>query len=837
MFKTYFLVALRVLQRNKAFSFLNILGLAVGVAASLLIFLVIRHEKSYDGYHSKKDRIYRVATTMVNRSNGEIASQRGTVPLGLDEVLRMDVPGLEKTAAAFKAAEAAQVYIRDAGATEERKFLQRDFYFVQPELFDIFDFTWLDGNAADLKYPGTVVLAENVANRFFGDWRKAVGKTIQLWSWHIPLRVCGVFKDLPGNTDLPLQMGPSTATFKDRNPDFYTSAAKWHFSVAGSDVFVLLRPGVAGSAGGVEHGGAGRAGGAERGGAGRGVAGVERSLDGIVKKYYGEERAEYLTRTRLLLQPLGEMHLDERFETFTGNSLSRSTLWSLGAIGVFLLLVACINFINLSTAQSVNRAKEIGVRKVLGSNRLQLLGQFLSETALITFLALIAGCVVAQLALPVLQDVMQKNISPDWFGSPALLLFILATGALIVLLAGFYPALVLSGFNAITAIKSKIGARSIGGISLRRGLVVIQFVIAQLLITGTIVVVRQMHFFRSRPLGFEKSAIALIDLPSDSLDRSRYNNFKTVLSRLPGVESASFCKDAPASKLRYERDWYYDNIPVKKDFKVAAQFGDADYLKTFNIGLVAGRPADTGRQEMVVNEAMVQHLHLRSPDQVLGKTIALDDTAWRFTVVGVIRDYHNRSLREAITPLVLTPARDNYFQIAVRMAPEKIKETMVQVQRTFTRTFPNYLYDCAWFDERIANFYQTEEVTGWLVRSFAFLAIFISCLGLYGLVTFMAVQKTKEVGIRKVLGAPVWSILYLFSKEFTILPGIAFLIAAPVGYYFMQQWLAGFYYHISLGWGVFALTLLISLVVAWGTVAYRAVRASLVNPVKSLRSE
>ena len=274
MFKTYFLVALRVLQRNKAFSFLNILGLAVGVAASLLIFLVIRHEKSYDDYHSKKDRIYRVVTTMVNRSNGEIASQRGTVPLGLDEVLRTDVPGLERTAVAFKANEGSQVYIRDAGAAEERKFLQRDCYFVQPELFDIFDFTWLDGNAADLKHPGTVVLAENVANRFFGDWRKAMGKTIQLWSWRFPLRVCGVFKDLPANTDLSLQMGPSAVTFKDRNPEIYTSASKWHFSVAGSDVFVLLRPGASA------------------------VAGVEKSLDGIVKKYYGEDRAEYLTRTR-----------------------------------------------------------------------------------------------------------------------------------------------------------------------------------------------------------------------------------------------------------------------------------------------------------------------------------------------------------------------------------------------------------------------------------------------------------------------------------------------------------------------------------------------------------
>lgn len=819
MFKTYFLVALRALRRNKAFSFINILGLAVGIAASLLIFLVIRFERSYDEYHAKKDRIYRVVTTMINRSNEEVSGYYGNVPLGLDDIIRPDIPGLEKTVAIIKSGDAAQIYIRDRDAAEEKKFLQRNIYFAQPEVFDIFDFSWLDGSAAGLKEPNTVVLAENVANRFFGSWQKAVGKTIQLWSFHIPLKVCGVFRDLPENTDLPLQVVPSVATFKAFYPDFYTWAGKWHFSGGGSAVFIL----VGHSLGQAE----------DR----RRLAGIEQGLAGIVKKYYGEEEGAYPTRTKLSLQPLANMHLDNRFETFKADALNKKTLWSLEAIGIFLLLVACINFINLSTAQSVNRAKEIGVRKVLGSNRLQLLRQLMAETALITLIALVLGCLLAQLTLPLLQGIMQKDIQANWLHSPALLVFLLLIGLGIVLLAGFYPAIVLSGFNAIDAIKSKISTRTIGGISLRRGLVVLQFVVAQLLITGTIVVVRQIHFFRTRPLGFEKAAVAMIDLPSDSTDKLRYDHLQTVLSRIPGVESSSLCGDAPASGFKHEREWYFDNGPVKKDFKVTTQFSDGDYLKTFNIGLVAGRAADTGRHEMMVNETLVRKLGLHSPGDIIGKTIAIDDTSWRFKVVGVIKDYNSRSLHEAIPPMVVAPERNNCNLVAVRLAPEKIKETIAQVQQAFIGVYPKYLFDCTWLDQRIAQFYQTEEVTAQLVKIFASLAIFISCLGLYGLVAFMAVQKTREVGIRKVLGAPVWSILYLFSKEFTILPGLAFLIAAPLASFFMQRWLQGFYYHISIGWEMFALTLGISLAVAWTTVAYKAIRAALVNPVKSLRTE
>jgi predicted permease len=811
MFRTFLLIALRGLRRQKAFSLLNILGLAVGVAASVLIFLVIRYETGYDSYQSKKDRVYRVVTNMVNRSNGEVVQQRGNAPLGLADVIRPEIPGVEKAAAVLKTVN-SQVYIGGKGSPDEKRFLQKNVFFAEPELFDLLDFQWLDGNATLLKDPFTVVLAESQANQYFGSWKAAVGKTIEFWSFRIPLRVVGVFHDLPGNTDLPLQLVPSYATIRAQYPDWFTDDDRWHFQVTASELFVLLSPGQS----------------RQR---------VEEGLTGIVTKYYNEDKGDYLTHTRLSLQPLPDLHLNEHYKTYSMDALSKKTLWSLGLIGLFLLVIACINFINLSTAQSVNRAKEIGVRKVLGSSRYQLLRQFLTETALITLLAVGFGCLLAQGALPFLQGVMGKDVEADWLRSPSLLFFLLLSGTGIVFLAGYYPALVQSDFNPIKALKSKINTRTIGGFSLRRGLVVVQFVMAQLLIVGTIVVVRQTLYFRNRPLGFDKAAVMMIGLPSDSTDKSRYEHLKTVLNSVPGVEASSLCREAPAGGIKHDYPWYYDNSPVKKDYTVSTQFGDGDYLKALNIGLAAGRAADTGRQELLVNETLVHKLGLRSLTEILGKTIALSDTSWRWTVVGVIKDYNSLSLREAIPPMVVAPDRNSYNYIAVRMAPGTVKETMVQVQQAFAGVYPNYLFESSWLDEQIAQFYQSEEVTATLVKVFASLALFISCLGLYGLVSFMTVQKTKEVGIRKVLGAPVWSILALFSREFTVLPGLAFLVAAPVGWMVMNFWLSGFYYHITLGWGEFGLTLLLSLVVAWGTVGYKAWKAASVNPVKSLRAE
>jgi ABC-type antimicrobial peptide transport system permease subunit len=368
--------------------------------------------------------------------------------------------------------------------------------------------------------------------------------------------------------------------------------------------------------------------------------------------------------------------------------------------------------------------------------------------------------------------------------------------------------------------------------------VVFQFVIAQLLVIGTIVVVKQMQYFRNRSLGFDKEGIALINLPSDSTMKTKYPYLKQRIQAVPGVQTTSLCSEAPLTPWSWQTDFYFDNNPVKQAFPITQQFGDSGYVNTFGLKLVAGRQpfySDTLR-EVMVNETAVKKLGFQSPAEIIGKTISFGNNI-RYPITGVLRDYNNRSLQVELKPIVFGGHYNIYEYLAVRVKPAGMSNTLAQVQHVFKEVYPTYLYDPYFLDERLEQFYKTEAATSQLFKMFAVLAIFISCLGLYGLVSFMAVQKTKEIGIRKVLGASVQNIVYLFSKEFTLLIVLAFAIAGPVGYYFMNEWLQGFYYHITIGWGVFAIAMIASVIIAWITVGYKAVKAALVNPIKSLKTE
>ncbi|HWK04981.1 MAG TPA: ABC transporter permease [Puia sp.] len=817
MFQNYFRIAFRTLWKKKTFAFLNILGLTVGIAASLLIFLVIHYETSYDAFQSRNDRIYRVVTTYTKHANGENAGYESAVPLPLPQAMRLDFPQFEKVAPVWNIG-GAQVHVPGKKGLEDEHIYKENegMYFTEPDLFVLFDYQWLEGSAAGLTEPNTVVLTQSLADTYFGSWKNAMGKTIQMWSFRVPFRVIGVFKDLPVNTDMQVRYGASYATFRNLNgPTAFTDPKQWGGVPWSSECFLLLSKGA--------H-----------------IEPLQAQLPRFVQKYFPVDKVQGTTVTSLSFEPLRTMHLDERWYTFKGDALTHKELWSLGLIGAFLLIVACINFINLATAQSVSRAKEIGVRKVLGSARAQILRQFLNETALITVLALVLGCLLTWASLPFFRDLMKKPLALDLLQSPAIILFLVITGVVVTLLAGFYPGAVLSGFNPIEAIKSRITAKQVGGISLRRGLVVLQFVIAQLLIIGTVVVIRQMQFFRSQPMGFEKKAVAMVELPSDSTDRLQYNYLKSQVLRIPGIAAASFCMDAPASWGAYNEEIYFDMEPVKKDFSVAVQLADTSYLNTFRISLLAGRlpyPLDSLR-EILINETLLKKLGLKSFGQAIGKTMALSQSRDRkYTIVGVMHDFSSKSLREQVSPLVLAYNPNAYNYIAFRMDPDRMKTVLPEVQKVFTHLYPYYMYDLNFLDERVESFYHTQLITSQLFKVFAFLAIFISCLGLYGLVSYMALQKTKEVGIRKVLGASIQHIVYLFSREFTLLIGIAFLISAPLAWFFMQRWLSDFYYHIHMGWEVFGLAIALSIIIAWLTVGYKAVRAAIANPVKSLRSE
>jgi putative ABC transport system permease protein len=815
MLSNFFKTAFRALWKKKSFSLLNIMGLAVGIAASLLIFLVVHNELSFDRYHKKSDRIYRIVTEKINRSNGEVKQHITGVSVLLPDGIRNDFPGLEKVGVVSALGE-AQLYVPTANnnVANEKRFKENEgLFFIEPGAFDMFDYTWLAGNSARLNEPNTCVLTRSLADKFFGSYTKAIGKTIQLWSYRIPLQVVGVFKDLPDNTDIPVRMGASFATVRKIIPQAFADPASWHGYQGQAQCFILLPKHVS-------------------------AASVQAQLPAFVKKYDidgGENGKE--TTTRLLLQPLKAVHLSNDYYTFKNDALHEKELWSLGLIGLFLLLVACINFINLATAQSVSRAKEVGVRKALGGNRSQLMNQFLQETGLITLFSLLIGCLLAWLTLPLLNNIVNRELSLNLFRHPAILLFLFITVVMVTMLAGFYPALVLSRFNPVIIFRNKLNVKIAGGISLRRALVVFQFAMAQLLVIGTIVVVKQMDFFRSRSLGFDTAGIVMVNLPSDSSLRVKYPLLKSTMLQIPGVQSASFCMDGPITGWSWNQSFYFDTNPTKQTFEISLQFGDTGYLSTFGISLVAGRvpfASDTIR-ELLVNETAVKRLGFSSSNEMIGKTISFDGRQ-HFPVVGVMKDYNSRSLHTQLQPLVFA-TQALYNWIALRIDKTNMPAVLKTVQKQFTGIYPTYLYDQLFIDETIERYYQTEAIAARLFKIFSFLAIFISCLGLYGLVSFMAVQKTKEVGIRKVLGASVQNIVFLFSREFTLLIGLAFIIAAPVGYYFMQKWLSDFYYHTSMGWGVFVLAIVSSVIIAWLTVGYKAIRAALANPVKSLKTE
>jgi ABC-type antimicrobial peptide transport system permease subunit len=612
-----------------------------------------------------------------------------------------------------------------------------------------------------------------------------------------------------------LQVVLSYATFREQHAKELADPTQWDNFSGASQCFFLL-------------------------GKGQRIESMNAMLPAFVATHFTPLFANSDTRDSCFFQPLKEMHFNSQLGRYGSRGWTYSELWSMGLIGIFLLAVACINFINLSTAQSLNRAKEVGVRKVLGSSRGQLLRGFLWETAILVLLALVVGCFLAQLALPPLRQLLERPVSLDVFSSPATLLFLLGTGLLVTFLAGSYPGMVLARFDPVTAFKSKINTKTVGGISLRRSLIVLQFAIAQLLIIGTLVIVRQMDFFRNRPMGFDRKAITLINLPPSQDHVRKGAWFKSQVLQLPGVISASLCNAPPSTSWTNTINFVFEHNPQPENFELMQRYADTSYLSVFHLGMVAGRTlnASDTTGEALFNETAVKSLGIRSPEAILGKSFTWNvGSPDRIKIIGVLRDFNSNSLREKIKPLVVLPFANFYGQLAVRLEPGQLKPTMARLQTLFTQTYPDQFFVAPFFDDQVVDFYNAEAIESTLFKTFAVLAIFISCLGLYGLVSFMVVQKTKEVGIRKVLGASVTGILYLFSREFVLLIGLAFLIAAPIGYYLMHGWLSGYYYHMEIGWGVFAFAILSSLVIALITVGAKAVKAALANPVKSLRTE
>lgn len=802
MIQNYFKTAWRNIRRHKAFSFLNIAGLSVGIASCILIFTVVKYELSYDTFQPNYDQIYHVVT-QTKTSDG--ISYTSGIPNPALEAIQLDFP--QTKTSALLSDFGSQVSIPSTNGVG-KKFLENEgFFFAGPDFFTIFHSDWLAGSPAELNNPNVTVLSESTASKYFGNWRDAIGKTLLIDNV-VLVKVTGIIKDSPKNSDFQLSVVSSLATAKASNGIFYYDSS-WHSITSNFQIFMLLPKAVSAST-------------------------IDKELITFSNKHYNNTPKKQVLN---FLQPLSEVHFDNRFENFGDHVTDRASLWTLSLIAIFILLMACINFINLSTAQAVNRSKEMGIRKVLGSTRKQLLGQVMGETFLMVFFATIIAIGIAALCIPFIKEIasIQGSIT---FLSSQIIVFILLLILLITLMAGIYPAFILSGFTPALALKNKITSATIGGISLRRGLVVLQFSISQVLIIGTIVAITQMSFIKNADLGFNKEAVLLFNTNADSAMQARQPSFKNKILQIPGVKNVSFSSDVPSSQNNWQTNFGFDHQP-NPEFSLDVKFADENYFSTYGLQMFAGRPyskSDTVN-EVVVNETLARKLNIKNPSDIIGKQIRYGGKGEWKNIVGVVKDFKTNSLKEDIKPLALAERRDQYNVTAVKLNTTNISKTRQAVENAWNEVFPEYAFTSSFFEDNINDFYKQDNQLAILYKIFACIAILISCIGLFGLVTFMAVQRKKEIGVRKVLGASVQNIVFLFSKEFTVLVVIGFLIAAPVGWLMMNQWLNNFVYRTNFSPWIFVLAILISIIIAWFAVGYKSIRAAIENPVKSLKSE
>ncbi|QDK77921.1 FtsX-like permease family protein [Spirosoma sp. KCTC 42546] len=794
MLTNYIKIAWRNLVRNKVYASINVLGLALSLTCGILIFTLVAYHYGVDRFHTNADRIYRV----VMETNHEGISHSSGVYSPLGRVIRDEQTFAEKTARVLSIGEAV-IGVTTAGKIDK---YHPDVAFAESDLFSILDFPLLQGDARTaLTAPNTAILTERMAQKFFGT-ANPMGKTFRFDN-RMDFTVTGVLRDLPANTDRREEIYLSFANAKQF--DDYFNEENWGNYSASLQVFTLLKPTTS-------------------------VATAEAALASVMKKYVTDASNKHNV---LKLQPIADMHLNTDYS----GRIDKTNLWVLSLIGFLLIVVACVNFINLATAQALKRAKEIGVRKVLGSRPAQLFWQFMAETGLISVLATLLALGVAGLALPLLSQLLQINLSLNLFSDFRLPLFLLLSTVLVTFLSGAYPGLVLAGFRPVLALSGRLAQRHIGGFPLRRVLVVGQLALSQLLIIGTIVITNQMRYARQADMGFTKEGVVMLPLPVQ--DNAKMSTLKSQFLQLAGVEKVSFCYQAPADLGINATTIRLAGRAEDEKFLIVTKDADEAYIPTFGLTLLAGRNivhSDT-TNEYVLNEVALKSLNLKSPQEAIGTIMYTSKGKRKGPIVGVMKDFHNGSFRQSIPPICIRANLGAYQACAIRLNTSTLRTSLPAMEKIWTATFPEFIYSYQFLDQRIANFYALDELMLTLLGVFALIAIFIGCLGLFGLVSFMVAQKTKEIGVRKVLGASVPSILWLFGQEFVRLTLVAIVIASPIAWYAMNQWLQGFTYKIDIAWWMFALSGLLALGIALLTVSFQSVKAALMNPVKSLRSE
>jgi putative ABC transport system permease protein len=814
MIRNYLKIAWRNLMKNKVFSFINIFGLSVGLTCCILISLYIYHETSYDKHHKNGDSIYQLGTTFIDQGVEEKGANTAA-PLG--RMLQQEYPEIEGSTRLLRLFRDDKTLFQLQEADRLRSFYETKGLLADSNFFQLIPYPFKEGNPQTaLTAPNSVVISEELAGRLFGS-QPSLDKLVRISSstnGDSTFRVTGVFSTpkAPSHIDANFFI-----SFRGGNMD---GMANDNPSLANNNMFstyVLLKEGASGK-------------------------GLEEKFPGFIQRHLSDDLKRMGKQRKYFMMPIASIHLSE-IGKGSDASGSKTTLFILGSIAVLTLLIACINFMNLSTANSAKRATEVGIRKVLGAQKQSLLQQFLGESMVMAAIALVIALLLTFLLLPVFEEVSGKSllISSEQKIVLGILFVILAiiTG----LVAGSYPALYLSSFKPIQVLKGKY-SNSLSAITFRKGLVVFQFVISIFLIIASVVIASQMKFMRLKDLGFQKDRQIIVPLRTATA-KENISAYRNEAANQAGISSIGAGMAYPG--IFHPQDWlmYPQGQTMNNSKSVYINMVDDAFLQTLGVKVLAGRlfskefAADT-LTRIVVNEETVKQFGFASPQAAVGKWLAFD---WQgeqhpFTIIGVVKNFHFKDLHENIEPFAFRLYNDagfNYF--VARAKDDNIKQSLSGLEATWKKINPNEPFEYSFLDLDFQKNYEAEERQASLINYFTIVAIIISCFGLFGLATFTAEQRTKEIGIRKVLGASVYGVVALLSKDFLKLVILAVIIASPLAWYGMNKWLQNFAYQTNIGWQVFAVTTCIALFIAFTTISFQAIKSAVANPVKSLRTE
>jgi len=815
MIKNYFKVAIRSLVKRKGYTLINVLGLATGMAVCLLIILFIESELGYDSFHERGKNIYRV---VLDRKYPGRATSYSMIPQSIGESIQHEYPEVKQSTRVFNFLGNGSFFIKIA----DKLFEEKNVLLADSNFFSVFTAKFLQGDPAmALKNPNTVVVNETTANKYFGSAANAINKSIA-GDNDTHYMITGVCKDWPGNTHFSFDLLISSVSFPFIKQPNYTG-----FS---AHTYLLLSPG-------------------------NNAAALEAKLPHIVDKYVSGAIAKNFNMSyeqfiaagngyHYYLQPLTKIHLISDLEGELKPNGSIKSVYIFSVIAIFILLIACINFINLSTARSVERAKEVGIRKTFGSLKRSLVVQFLLESVMVSLLSIVVGILLIALLLPLFNKISGKELSIQYFLEPVKIIILPAFAVVVGVIAGLYPAFVLSSFKPIVVLKGKFKSNKYGML-LRNGLVVFQFAISVILIICTIVVNRQMQYMLGDKLGFKKDHI--IEVQNTDMLGKQTQAFKNELAKIPGVESISGGSSFPGQNGFFGISWQPEG--AKEAMTGRSVVVDEQFAAVLDIPLKEGRffskEFGTDSLSVVLNENAVQELQLKNP---VGARLTTTDDGFNkpdgspnfYTVVGVIRDFHYQSLHQKITPLVFVNA-SKFGNItgttALRIRSSDFNPAIRAIEASWKQFMPQRPFHYDFLDRSLADMYQAEQRTQRIFTIFSMLAIFIACIGLLGLAAYATQLRMREISIRKILGASGTSIAGMLSKDFLKLIIVSMLLAFPLAWWAMHAWLDNFAYKTTLAWWIFMLAGALAAVIALVTISFQAIKAAMTNPVKSLRSE